>query len=190
MFQLNDALYDQQQRAQNNRQRIIHRAKMKSLRISVAIIAGNINYKYNKFDNSDNSLQLRFTAFIICWTPYYATMLFFMFADADERVSDVRSILRIHIPFIKAFNNFCNFPCQFGDDLMSAIFFFGMSNSVVNPIIYGAFQLWPMRKYKKENSYNNNNNGSSITRQGNFCSYQFLLISIFIGFFFIQRMSN
>lgn len=54
---------------------------------------------------------------------------------------------------------------QFGDDLMSAIFFFGMSNSVVNPIIYGAFSLWPVgNRNRKKGTFNNNNNRSSFTR--------------------------
>lgn len=60
---------------------------------------------------------------------------------------------------------FLNFEFQFGDDLMSAIFFFGMSNSVVNPIIYGAFSLWPGKnRNRKKGTFNNNNNRSSFTR--------------------------
>lgn len=55
---------DYEHRAQNNRQKLIHRAKMKSLRISVAIVA----------------------AFIICWTPYYILMLIFMFWNPDDEV--------------------------------------------------------------------------------------------------------
>jgi gonadotropin-releasing hormone receptor len=49
-----------------NRRRIIHRAKMKSVRISVVIVV----------------------AFIVCWTPYYIMMVMFMFLDPDEHVSD------------------------------------------------------------------------------------------------------
>lgn len=38
---------------------------------------------------------------------------------------------------------------QVSEDLRSGIFFFGMSNSLVNPIIYGVFHLWrPKRKYR------------------------------------------
>jgi hypothetical protein len=48
-----------------NRRRIIHRAKMKSLRISVVIVV----------------------AFIVCWTPYYIMMIIFMFLNPDEHVS-------------------------------------------------------------------------------------------------------
>lgn len=47
-----------------NRRRIIHRAKMKSLRISVVIVV----------------------AFIVCWTPYYIMMIIFMFLNPDEHV--------------------------------------------------------------------------------------------------------
>lgn len=64
-FQQNESSCDNDRRVLNNRQKLIHRAKTKSLRISVAIIA----------------------AFIICWTPYYVIMLIFMFTDADEKVS-------------------------------------------------------------------------------------------------------
>ena len=86
-----------------NRRKLMHRAKAKSLRISVVIVA----------------------AFIIWWTPYYAMMIIFMFLNPDDRLSE---------------------------ELQSGIFFFGMSNSLINPLIYGAFHLWPRRKHK--NSYN------------------------------------
>ncbi|KAI5756363.1 hypothetical protein M8J77_024351 [Diaphorina citri] len=88
----------------NNRRRLIHRAKMKSLRISIVIVA----------------------AFVIWWTPYYTTLIIIMFIKPDEEV--VQELLRV-------------------------IFFFGMSNSLVNPLIYGAFHLW---KPKKHSSQNNN----------------------------------
>lgn len=64
IFQVNETSNDQERKL-NNRQKLIHRAKMKSLRISVAIVA----------------------AFIICWTPYYVSMLIFMFMNPDERVN-------------------------------------------------------------------------------------------------------
>lgn len=84
-------------RVQSNRQKLIHRAKRNSLRISIAIV----------------------TAFLICWAPYYITMLTLIFLNPnDEYIANI----------------------QLG------IFFFGMSNSVVNPLIYGAFQLMPHRK--------------------------------------------
>ena len=47
-----------------NRQKIINRAKVKSLRISVVIVA----------------------AFFICWTPYYVMMIIFMFLNPDKTV--------------------------------------------------------------------------------------------------------
>jgi gonadotropin-releasing hormone receptor len=88
-------------RSDSNRQKLIHKAKMKSFRISVVIVA----------------------AFIICWTPYYAMMLIFMFMNPDERLSD---------------------------DLQSGIFFFGMSNSLINPLIYGFFHTnQPMRRRRQ-----------------------------------------
>lgn len=48
-----------------NRRRLMHRAKTKSLRISVVIVA----------------------AFVIWWTPYYTMMIIFMFLDPDKNVS-------------------------------------------------------------------------------------------------------
>ncbi|XP_075164709.1 corazonin receptor isoform X2 [Haematobia irritans] len=101
------AAYTNKPTGQTNRQRLIHKAKMKSLRISVVIII----------------------AFLICWTPYNVMMLIFMFWNPDKR---------------------------FGEDLQSAIFFFGMSNSLVNPLIYGAFHLCPMKRKASNKSYNNN----------------------------------
>lgn len=71
IFLVNSSVDDNVHRAQNNRQKLIHRAKMKSLRISVAIVA----------------------AFIICWTPYYAVMIIFMFMDPDKRVC-IHSFIR------------------------------------------------------------------------------------------------
>ncbi|CAH2087387.1 unnamed protein product [Euphydryas editha] len=68
------------------------------------------------------SLQMSFVivaAFVIWWTPYYAMMIIFTFLDPDKELIE---------------------------DLQSGIFFFGMSNSLVNPVIYGAFHLWPKKK--------------------------------------------
>ncbi|CAG9117131.1 hypothetical protein JYU34_015846 [Plutella xylostella] len=84
-----------------NRKRLIDRAKMKSLRMSVAIVA----------------------AFLIWWTPYYVMMIIFTFLNPDRNQSE---------------------------DLLSGIFFFGMSNSLVNPVIYGAFHLWPKKKANRD----------------------------------------
>lgn len=50
-----------------NRRKLMHRAKAKSLRISIVII----------------------TAFIICWTPYYTMMIIFMFLDPDKHVNSL-----------------------------------------------------------------------------------------------------
>ncbi|RVE47961.1 hypothetical protein evm_007369 [Chilo suppressalis] len=83
-----------------NRRKLIDRAKMKSLRMSVVIVA----------------------AFIVWWTPYYVMMIIFTFLNPDENLSE---------------------------ELLSGIFFFGMSNSLVNPVIYGAFHLWPKKKVSR-----------------------------------------
>lgn len=47
-----------------NRRRLMQRAKSKSLRISIVIIA----------------------AFVVWWTPYYTMMVIFMFLNPDEQV--------------------------------------------------------------------------------------------------------
>ncbi|KOX80320.1 Gonadotropin-releasing hormone receptor [Melipona quadrifasciata] len=80
-----------------NRRKLMHRAKAKSLKISIVIVA----------------------AFILWWTPYYTMMIIFMFLNPSEHPSK---------------------------EFKEIIFFFGMSNSLVNPLIYGAFHLWPRRK--------------------------------------------
>ncbi|XP_014282594.1 gonadotropin-releasing hormone receptor isoform X1 [Halyomorpha halys] len=80
-----------------NRRRLIHKAKVKSFRISLVIVV----------------------TFIIWWTPYYTMMIIFMFLNPDKHLSE---------------------------ELQKGIFFFGMSNSLVNPIIYGAFHLWRPKK--------------------------------------------
>lgn len=53
------------------RHRLIHRAKMKSFRISVVIVA----------------------AFILWWTPYYSMMIILVFLNPDKHVSELISIL-------------------------------------------------------------------------------------------------
>ncbi|KOC71145.1 Gonadotropin-releasing hormone receptor [Habropoda laboriosa] len=104
-----------------NRRKLMHRAKTKSLRISVVIVA----------------------AFVLWWTPYYTMMIIFMFLNPDKHLSE---------------------------ELQSAIFFFGMSNSLVNPLIYGAFHLWPRRKRQRELSTTQRrltptSNGSNYRRE-------------------------
>ncbi|XP_016934992.3 gonadotropin-releasing hormone receptor isoform X2 [Drosophila suzukii] len=114
---------------QTNRQRLIHKAKMKSLRISVVIII----------------------AFLICWTPYYVMMIMFMFLNPDKRL---------------------------GDDLQDAIFFFGMSNSLVNPLIYGAFHLCP-GKGGKSSGGGGNNNAYSLNSQFSHRHYTYKSFKVF-----------
>ncbi|XP_012222605.1 gonadotropin-releasing hormone receptor [Linepithema humile] len=111
-----------------NRKRIMHRAKTKSLRISVVIVA----------------------AFLIWWTPYYTMMIIFLFLNPDEHLSD---------------------------ELQSGIFFFGMSNSLVNPLIYGAFHLWPQKQ--RQGSYQRSDfalqqRSSSIRRKSHETQIPFL----------------
>lgn len=87
----------------NARQKILRKAKVKSLMITVVIV---------------------FT-FLFCWTPYYVTMIIFMFMDPSEQLSQ---------------------------DLQRAIFFFGSSTAAINPLIYGAFHLRPRRRGRSKST--------------------------------------
>ncbi|XP_033221124.1 gonadotropin-releasing hormone receptor [Belonocnema kinseyi] len=107
-----------------NRRRLMHRAKTKSLRISVVIVA----------------------AFVIWWTPYYSMMIIFMFLNPDKHLSE---------------------------DMQTGIFFFGMSNSLVNPLIYGAFHLWPQRRYQR----NHYRDGSTLQHRSTVTNASFMLNS-------------
>lgn len=100
-----------------NRRRLIDRAKMKSLRMSIVIVA----------------------AFIICWTPYYVMMIILIFLDPGKNQIE---------------------------DLLSGIFFFGMSNSLVNPVIYGAFHLWPKKKLSRHSDRESGAYQASFLRRG------------------------
>ncbi|XP_055605204.1 cardioacceleratory peptide receptor [Uranotaenia lowii] len=68
VFRIDPTISDRSfyRRSDTNRQRLIHKAKMKSLRISVVIVV----------------------VFIVCWTPYYIMMLIFMFLNPSERYPD------------------------------------------------------------------------------------------------------
>ncbi|XP_022125746.2 gonadotropin-releasing hormone receptor [Pieris rapae] len=103
-----------------NRRRLIDRAKMKSLRMSIVIVA----------------------AFVIWWTPYYIMMIIFTFSNPNKRLSE---------------------------ELLSGIFFFGMSNSLVNPVIYGAFHLWP-RKRARYSDKESGGHHASLFRRGDLTS--------------------
>ncbi|XP_054711175.1 gonadotropin-releasing hormone receptor-like [Uloborus diversus] len=96
----------------NARQKILHKAKIKSLMITVVIVL----------------------TFVVCWTPYYVTMIIFIFLEPDEQLSQ---------------------------DLQAAIFFFGSSTAMLNPLIYGAFHLRPSRKSRSSKSTSILNNSSS-----------------------------
>ncbi|XP_022655705.1 vasopressin V1b receptor-like isoform X2 [Varroa destructor] len=86
------------------RRRLLARAKKKSLMITVVIVV----------------------AFIVCWTPYYAMMVIFIFnLDPGQKITG---------------------------ELQSAIFFFGSSTAMINPAIYGAFHLRRPRTTKLRNS--------------------------------------
>ncbi|XP_055342265.1 gonadotropin-releasing hormone receptor-like [Paramacrobiotus metropolitanus] len=50
--------------------------------------------------------------FVVCWAPYYVCMIYYVIISKDP-----------------------------SDYMFQIIFFFGMSNSVINPVIYGAFHM-------------------------------------------------
>lgn len=89
------AVYTNKPTVQTNRQRLIHKAKMKSLRISVVIIV----------------------AFLICWTPYNVMMIIFTFLNPDKRVSGLLSSFSIYIVYL----NICLLPAShlryYGSDI-------------------------------------------------------------------------
>lgn len=80
---------------------------------------------------------------------YYVMMLSFVFLNPDREHSE--------------------------DDLQSAIFCFGMSNSVVNPIVYGLFHLWPMRARERRSTdrLTATAGGTTITTRCSFTKYVF-----------------
>lgn len=94
------------------RQKILRKAKVKSLMITVVIVL----------------------TFAICWTPYYVTMIIFMFLDPSEQLSQ---------------------------DLQKAIFFFGSSTAAINPLIYGAFHLRPRRHRRRRSKSTTSHSSSS-----------------------------
>ncbi|OQR70749.1 gonadotropin-releasing hormone receptor-like, partial [Tropilaelaps mercedesae] len=86
------------------RRRLLAKAKKKSLMITVVIVV----------------------AFIVCWTPYYAMMVIFIFnLDPDQQITG---------------------------ELQSAIFFFGSSTAMINPVIYGVFHLRRPRTSKMQHT--------------------------------------
>lgn len=91
-------------------------------------------------------------AFLIWWTPYYTMMIILLFINSDDHLSE---------------------------ELQNGIFFFGMSNSLVNPLIYGAFHLWPQRQrqgsyhsYRSDGSANQRNNMRRRETKTPLLSYQ------------------
>ena len=63
-------------------------------------------------------------AFIVCWTPYYVLFVVFTFNDYDT----------------------------IDHNMYMWIFFFGMANSMINPLIYGAFHVCKKRRRRFVNA--------------------------------------
>lgn len=96
--------------------------KVKLANNDICHVNGDVNRRKLMYRAKAKSLRISIvivTAFIFWWTPYYTMMIIFMFSCPDKHVSD---------------------------ELQNIIFFFGMSNSLVNPLIYGAFHLWPRKR--------------------------------------------
>jgi hypothetical protein len=68
----------------------------------------------------------------------------------DLRLLEQCPIIQHLLPQILGNFLFCFF--QVGEDLRNGIFFFGMSNSLINPLIYGAFHLWKPQRNKQNDS--------------------------------------
>ncbi|GBM05193.1 hypothetical protein AVEN_197746-1 [Araneus ventricosus] len=81
--------------------------------------------------------------FVTCWTPYYIMMIIFMFLEPDEQLSQ---------------------------DLQSAIFFFGSSTAMLNPLIYGAFHLRTKKNARSKSTsfYNSNSSRTDNTFMNTF----------------------
>ncbi|KAG8193171.1 hypothetical protein JTE90_006997 [Oedothorax gibbosus] len=98
------------------RHRILQKAKIKTLMVTVVIVL----------------------TFVVCWTPYYVTMIIFVFLQPDEELDQ---------------------------NLQTFVFFFGSSTAMLNPLIYGAFHLRPRTPEKtsanKSTTGAVNNSGSS-----------------------------
>jgi len=67
-------------------------------------------------------------AFITCWTPYYVVFMYSTFRDLDEMPRET------YMPLV----------------------FIGHSNSLINPMIYGAFQLCKVHKPRSVDRYSCN----------------------------------
>ncbi|XP_052130810.1 gonadotropin-releasing hormone receptor-like, partial [Frankliniella occidentalis] len=74
-------------------------------------------------------------AYIVFWLPYYGTMLVYFLS-----------------------------PGQWYDSKwMDWIFFFGMANSVVNPAVYGMFQLWKPKRRKQWSCFRPREGSTQLT---------------------------
>lgn len=69
----------------------------------------------------------------------------------DLRLLEQCPIIQHLLPQVLGNFLFCFF-FQVGEDLRNGIFFFGMSNSLINPLIYGAFHLWKPQRNKQNDS--------------------------------------
>ena len=81
----------------------------------------------NRLYQQAKAKSLRMTAlivaaFIVCWTPYQVVFIAHTFMDPDS--IDAR--------------------------YEAWVFFFGMANSMVNPLIYGAYHLCSRRRHRSE----------------------------------------
>nr|XP_042904824.1 gonadotropin-releasing hormone receptor-like [Parasteatoda tepidariorum] len=96
------------------RHKILHKAKIKTLMITVVIVL----------------------TFVVCWTPYYVTMVIFIFLEPNEELSE---------------------------NLQAFVFFFGSLTSMINPLIYGAFHLRRRKpRPSKSTTYMNNSSSSRV----------------------------
>lgn len=78
-------------------------------------------------------------AYLVSWLPYYITMLVHFLSSGPDVL----------------------LPCT---EWMDWIFFFGMANSVVNPAIYGMFQLWKPKARRQWSCFRQRDGSTQMTQ--------------------------
>ncbi|XP_034237264.1 gonadotropin-releasing hormone receptor-like [Thrips palmi] len=77
-------------------------------------------------------------AYLVSWLPYYITMLVYFLSPDQEQWYDSK--------------------------WMDWIFFFGMGNSVVNPAIYGMFQLWKPKRRRQWSCFRHRDGSTQVSQ--------------------------
>ncbi|KAK3930732.1 Gonadotropin-releasing hormone receptor, partial [Frankliniella fusca] len=78
-------------------------------------------------------------AYLVSWLPYYITMLVYYLSPGRDTTED-------------------------DPHWMGWIFFCGMANSVINPAIYGMFQLWKPKRRKQWSCFRHRDGSTQLTQ--------------------------